>query len=175
MAWCRQATSHCLNQYCPVLCRYMATLDPNYLISFHDTKTSLISTLTTTRKFPFHTNRTTLIARFMGPTWGPSGADRTQVGPMLAPWTLLSGYGCWLWCRGEVPRVFPVDLVKHFVKWRLISENIFKLINRQTTLNGFSNFLMYRVRLDGQSPLCIIVSIRAVKICFGARHTRDRH
>ena len=28
----------------------------------------------------------------MGPTWGPSGADRTQVGPMLAPWTLLSGY-----------------------------------------------------------------------------------
>ena len=27
----------------------------------------------------------------MGPTWDPSGADRTQVGPMLAPWTLLSG------------------------------------------------------------------------------------
>ena len=34
---------------------------------------------------------TSLIARFMGPAWGPSGADRTQVGPMLAPWTLLSG------------------------------------------------------------------------------------
>ena len=34
---------------------------------------------------------TPLIAKFMGPTWGPSGADRTQVGPMLAPWTLLSG------------------------------------------------------------------------------------
>ena len=32
-----------------------------------------------------------LITRFMGPTWDPSGADRTQVGPMLAPWTLLSG------------------------------------------------------------------------------------
>ena len=31
------------------------------------------------------------IAKFMGPTWGPSGANRTQVGPMLAPWTLLSG------------------------------------------------------------------------------------
>ena len=27
----------------------------------------------------------------MGPTWGPSGTDRTQVGPMLAPWTLLCG------------------------------------------------------------------------------------
>ena len=32
-----------------------------------------------------------LRARFMGPTWGPSGADRSQVGPMLAPWTWLSG------------------------------------------------------------------------------------
>ena len=35
--------------------------------------------------------RCSLIARFMGPTLGPSGADRTQVGPMLAPRTLLSG------------------------------------------------------------------------------------
>ena len=33
----------------------------------------------------------TLIARFMGPTWGPSGANRTQVGPMLAPLILLYG------------------------------------------------------------------------------------
>ena len=32
-----------------------------------------------------------LTAWFMGPTWGPSGTDRTQVDPMLAPWTLLSG------------------------------------------------------------------------------------
>ena len=31
------------------------------------------------------------IARFMGATWGPPGDDRTQVGPTLAPWTLLSG------------------------------------------------------------------------------------
>ena len=31
------------------------------------------------------------IARFMGPTWDPSGTDRAQVVPMLAPWTLLSG------------------------------------------------------------------------------------
>ena len=31
------------------------------------------------------------IARLMGPTWGQPGDDRTQVGPMLAPWTLLSG------------------------------------------------------------------------------------
>ena len=37
--------------------------------------------------------RTSLITRFMETTsgWGPYRADRTQVDPMLAPWTLLSG------------------------------------------------------------------------------------
>ena len=30
------------------------------------------------------------IAKSMGPTWGPSGSCRPQMGPMLAPWTLLS-------------------------------------------------------------------------------------
>ena len=28
----------------------------------------------------------------MGPTWGPPGSCRPQMGPMLAPWTLLSVY-----------------------------------------------------------------------------------
>ena len=32
----------------------------------------------------------------MWPTWGLSGSDRTQVGPMLAPWSLLSGMLCWM-------------------------------------------------------------------------------
>ena len=31
---------------------------------------------------PLRKVQTTLIARFMGPTWGPSGAGRTPVGPM---------------------------------------------------------------------------------------------
>ena len=31
------------------------------------------------------------IARFMGPTWGPPGSCWPQMGPILAPWTLLSG------------------------------------------------------------------------------------
>ena len=29
-------------------------------------------------------------AKFMGPTWGPPGSCRSQMGPMLAPWTFLS-------------------------------------------------------------------------------------
>ena len=33
-----------------------------------------------------------LIARFMGSTWGPPEFCRPQIGSMLAPWTLLSGY-----------------------------------------------------------------------------------
>ena len=40
----------------------------------------------------FHLDIASQISRFMGPTWGPSGADRTQVGPMLIPWILLSGF-----------------------------------------------------------------------------------
>ena len=31
-----------------------------------------------------------LIAKFMGPTWGPPGSCQPQMGPMLASWTLLS-------------------------------------------------------------------------------------
>ena len=34
----------------------------------------------------------TQIAKFMGPTWGPPGSCWPQMGPMLAQWTLLSGY-----------------------------------------------------------------------------------
>ena len=31
-------------------------------------------------------------SKFHGPTWGPSGAGKTQEGPMLAPSTLQSGF-----------------------------------------------------------------------------------
>ena len=34
----------------------------------------------------------TQIAKFMGPTCGPPGSCRPQMGPMLAPWTLPLGY-----------------------------------------------------------------------------------
>ena len=44
-----------------------------------------------------HSFKAPQIAKSMGPTWGPSGADRTQMGPMLAPWTLLSGTP-WSYC-----------------------------------------------------------------------------
>ena len=37
---------------------------------------------------------TSQIAKFMWPTWGPPGSCRPQMGPMLVPWTLLSGIIC---------------------------------------------------------------------------------
>ena len=36
-------------------------------------------------------SRPSQIAKFMRPSWGPPGSCRPQMGPMLAPWTLLSG------------------------------------------------------------------------------------
>ena len=45
----------------------------------------------------FHTlfRFTALIARLMGITWDLPGADRTQLGPMWATWSLLSGNHGW--------------------------------------------------------------------------------
>ena len=59
---------------------------------------------------------TALIARFMGTTWGPPGADRSQVGPMLAPSTLLSG---WSLGRGNqwVTHWFPAQSPSNVRLW----------------------------------------------------------
>ena len=44
---------------------------------------------------------TSQIATFMGPAWGPPGSCRPQVGPMMAPWILLSGV--WFYHDGVCP------------------------------------------------------------------------
>ena len=74
------------------------------------------------------THKSTLIARFMGPTRGPSGADRTQVGPMLAPWTLLSGATTYrgpmiaaMCLNGTPDNITPTKygIISLFKRWRL--------------------------------------------------------
>ena len=51
-----------------------------------------ISTFTAGIKcWPSLSNSVPLIARVMGTTWGPSGTDKTQKGPIFDPWTLLCG------------------------------------------------------------------------------------
>ena len=47
---------------------------------------------------------TSQIAKFMGPTGGPPGPCRPQMGPMFAPWTLLSG----IYCNMAIPVSRPV-------------------------------------------------------------------
>ena len=50
-----------------------------------------------------------LIAIFMGPTWGPPGSCRSQVGPMLALWTWLSGL-CLEVVKGRLYDQRPTEL-----------------------------------------------------------------
>ena len=65
------------------------------------------------------------IAKFMGPTWDQPGSCRPQLGPMLAPWTLLSGI-CLLWVSSQGSgslRNFHVKIqvnIKDFQTWHLI-------------------------------------------------------
>ena len=44
----------------------------------------------------------TQIAKFMGPTRGPPGSCRPQMGPMAVPWTLLSGHMSRTWPTRKV-------------------------------------------------------------------------
>ena len=57
----------------------------------------VMTSLLKVRIHPCETNigKPSQIQKFMGTTWGPLGPCRPQMGPMLAPWTLLSGLHCW--------------------------------------------------------------------------------
>ena len=63
-----------------------------------------------------------LIAWYMGPTWGQTGANRTQVGPMLVPWSLLSGI---LLCYNN--QLFPINALRPRQNGRHLPDNIFRL------------------------------------------------
>ena len=56
------------------------------------------------------------IARFMGPTWGPPGSCRPQMGPMLAPLTLLSGV--------PICNIESISWMMPDSKWRCNNETI---------------------------------------------------
>ena len=71
----------CIRQRCPIvsmsLCRHCVF--SNYEIMLHQYTGS------------------------MGPAWGPSGANRTQVGPMLAPWTFA------IWYTGKKTKTHDIE------------------------------------------------------------------
>ena len=68
----------------------------------------------------------------MGPTWGPSRADRTHLGPMLAPWTLLSGYISKHYtiyadlCQAHVSRVGTNNYIPQTLRYLLLHDDVIK-------------------------------------------------
>ena len=74
-----------------------------------------------------------LITRFMRPTWGQTLADRTQVGPMLARWILLSGLHCrelwwvslktlqWFW---QVWILLQILKITEFIRLSFLSRTV---------------------------------------------------
>ena len=117
-----------------------------------------------------------LIARFMRPTRGPSGADRTQVGPMLAPWTLLCGQ-LWQLTRDSIApgyHVWPnplcvlaIDTIKiqHREGWMEVIHLL--AISYLTVLGFFDNgpgFTMTMnwenaIPLGSQTKLCSMIGM----------------
>ena len=79
-----------------------------------------------------------MIARFMGPTWGPSGANRTPVSPMSAPWTLLSGF---VKVVCDVMYIPTCTSVLHQCHWSAHPYNFTSLSTvRQTDLLGANKY-----------------------------------
>ena len=85
-SWIRCVTQlHCLEA--TELC--MASLINSGPVGWHCQSFPIFSQLNNT--WLTHEGEVWGPTRFMGPTWDPPGSCRPQVGPILAPWTLLSG------------------------------------------------------------------------------------
>ena len=65
----------------------------------------------------------TQTAKFMEPTWGPSGSCRPQMGSMLASWTLLSGQCFHQWpvpLHSVVPQLYipiPAQTIQYSIAY----------------------------------------------------------
>ena len=100
---------------------------------------------------------TVSIASFNGPTWGPSGADRTQVDPMLAPWTLLS------WYLLETSTSLHLVCVKHItsnvmsaVCWYNIDQSINVALYPDA---NYISWLVYRYKMSTYHDILITISL----------------
>ena len=90
---------------------------------------------------------TSQTVRFMGPTWGPPGSCRPQVGPMLAPWSLLSGFigtEAIIWlpqhdCPSAVTQHWQYELWHHMNLQCWQYDNIITM--KQITTKSFAYFI----------------------------------
>ena len=101
-----------------------------------------------------------LIASFMGPIWGPLGADRTQVGPMLAAWTLLSG---WTFSYGN----------GNFRDWGI---NIYEYIYIYTYEYAYNFKLLRDSSLHERLSVCAAAALTTIVLwLLTALYTRDSY
>ena len=114
--------------------------------------------------------RLSLIAGFMGPTWDPSGADRTHLGPTGPIWAHVGPLNFtvwdvyvkqWMWSiwphagqEFDISKIdfytcppinFCVDLFSEY--WRLASINLYSISTRHTGVfqDWRSAFLLWRI------------------------------
>ena len=73
--------------------RLLSFINPTYgVISKHKNDTLLSAqAVRYSNAYTILKNKAYQTAKFMGPIWGPPGSCRPQMGPLLAPWTLLPG------------------------------------------------------------------------------------
>ena len=68
----------------------------------------------------------------MGPIWGPPGSCRPQRGPVLAPWSLLSGWFGPLWTSMGQSKGHQISIDLHvpvYYVWKLHDNNISLITN----------------------------------------------
>ena len=84
------------------------------------------------------------IAKFMGPTWDPPRSYQPQMGPMLAPWTLLSGVVSILsFCHCRIFTVITWDLYTHIGLYIWLP--VFRLSAKGTCTSWGTLFLFHRI------------------------------
>ena len=79
----------------------------------------------------------------MGPTWGPPGSCRPQVGPTLAPWTWLSGVILRVVAVWGVPVFMPI-----MWQWRIWIELVRVISKNERTSYGDRAPSQYKDRLS---------------------------
>ena len=122
-----------------------------------------------------------LIARFMGPTWGSLGADRTQVGPLLAPWTLISRT-LWMTVIYQICLLVPAILNPSYIWHVIVIHKVFaidktlisNLCSKQrlrtlvTTFLSISPFLMWLLLLNIRLIMFVRITLFHINvyICY---------
>ena len=123
----------------------------------------------------------------MGPTWGPPGDDMTQVGPMLAIWTLLSAVVFEVFeVSDSLISLRPRQNGRHFTddntKCIFLNGTIWVLMKKITELCSISNIpslvQIMTWRRPGDKPLSepmMVIGIDHDTVCAGVGGTAIRH